>query len=485
VKRLLRGVIDFGDGKISPEGLNSNFLRLNGSKIEWAKPVDGKIYQIVREFFTDTFEVPTATTLRDYFERVSDVEAEERLKDIESAPTYVRKNYEHLLNQLVEDQNRIKMTLLLKDVNEISTRGLIVGEGKEKKKLTGVKDALLYFNQKVHELIPPDNNARTRGNLRDDTQAGWEEYQVAKHNKDKVWGKFTGINNIDKVCHGLKRGEMWVHAAFAGELKTTFATNWCYNLVTRYRTNVLYVSMEMPYEQIRRLIYVIHSGHAKWSLLGYKPLDYRKVRDGELTPEEEAFYQIVLKDFNENPEHCRFEVWCPDRDVSIDDVRVEAELLHKEMEVGFVVLDHGGLMKPRKSHRDYTIELNSVLRDSKKFALHFNGGEGIPTLMLFQINREGKKEADKNEGKYKLNALSYSNECERSADYVTTTYLNDDLREHNATIMCNLKNRDNPLFEPFRASVDFSSRRLFNLDETFSSGSDISADEGDAFTGDL
>lgn len=480
---LLRGVIDFSDGKISPEALSANFLRLHSSKLEWAKPIDGKIFQIVREFFTDTFEVPTATTLRDYFDRANDVEGGERLKDIESSAIYVRKNYEHLLNQVIEDQNRIKMTLLLKDVNEITTKGLIVGEGKEKQKLSGVKDGLLYFNQKVHELIPPDNNARTRGNLRDDTAAGWDEYQVAKHNKDKVWGKFTGLNEIDKVCHGLKRGEMWVHAAFAGELKTTLATNWCYNLVTRYRTNVFYVSMEMPYEQIRRLIYVIHSGNKKWAMMGYKPLDYRRVRDGELTPEEEEFYQLVLKDFNENPEHCRFEVWCPDRDVSIDDVRVEAELLHKEMEVGFTVLDHGGLMKPRKTHKDYTIELNSVLRDTKKFALHFNGGEGMPTLMLFQINRQGKDEADKAGGKYKMKALSYANESERSADYVTTTYLNEEFRANNTTIICNLKNRDNPLFEPFRASVDFASRRIFNYDETFSSGADMSADEGDDFVG--
>lgn len=475
MRRLLRSVISFDD-KLTSEALNSNFLRLNSSRIEWPQPVDGKIFTVVKEFFTDTYEVPSAQTIQDFFERSSDIEAVERLNDIRTAPVYSYKNYEHLLNQLVEDQNRLKMQMLLKDTSEIVSKGLIVGQNREKKQLRGVKDGLQYFHEKVHELIPPDNNARTRGNLRDDTQAGWEEYQTAKFNKDKVWGKFTGINEIDKVCHGCKKGELWIHAAFAGELKTTLATNWCYNLVTRYRTNVLYVSMEMPYEQIRRLIYVIHSGNAKW---GRKPLDYRKVRDGDLTPEEEAFYQEVLEDFNNNPEHCRFEVWAPDRDVSIDDIRIEAELLHKDMEVGFVVLDHGGLMKPRKVHRDYTIELNSVIRDSKKFALHFNGGEGIPTLMLFQLNREGKKEADKNAGRYKMNSLSYANEAERSADYVTTSYLNDQHRENRTTIICNLKNRDNPLFEPFTASVDFTSRRLFNHDPNHSSASHIRSEDAD------
>jgi replicative DNA helicase len=202
---------------------------------------------------------------------------------------------------------------------------------------------------------------------------------------------------------------------------TVFAINWCYNLVTRYRTNVFYCSFEMPYEQLRRLILVRHSAHPRFILQDKKPLDYRKVRDGELTSEEEAFYKEVLQDWDENPEYCRFHIWCPDRDVSITDVRIEAELLHKQLEVGFVVFDHGGLMEASRKHRDYTIELNSVLRDAKKLALYFNHGEGIPVLMLFQINRDGKDAADKAEGKYKIRALSYANECLAEGTLVRTS----------------------------------------------------------------
>lgn len=247
---------------------------------------------------------------------------------------------------------------------------------------------------------------------------------------------------------------------------TTFATNWCYNLVTRYRSNVFYVSLEMTYEHIRRLIYVIHSGHKRFELQGYKPLDYRKVRDGELTPEEEQFYQLVIKDFTENDEYGSFDVWRPDDDVSTDDIKMQAELSHKQNEIGLMVIDHGGLVEPRKKKRnkDYVVELNSVIRDSKKLALNFNHGEAVPILLLFQINRQGKDEADKSEGRYKAKALAYANEAERSADVITTTYLNEEHRKNGTTLFCNLKNRDNPLVEPFEASVDFASRRLFNFD---------------------
>jgi len=481
VRRLLRNVIDFQDGKASKEAMNVNYQRLQASTIEWSQPVDERIFKFIREFFNNNFELPTARTIEDFFTRSDDIEVTERLKDIQAAETYVHKNYAHLLGQLLDDQNRIKMRAILKDAEEIVTKGRIIQEGREKIKLQGVKDALIYVSRNAHGLMPVEVHARTNGDLREDTNEAWQEYQIAKRERGNVWGAFVGINEIDKVCHGCKRGELWIHAAFVGELKTTFALNWCYNLVTRYRTNVFYVSLEVPYTQIRRNIYAIHSANKKWAAQGKKPLDYRQIRDGELTPEEEPFYQEVLDDFHNNPEYCRFEVWAPEHDVTIDDIRVQAEMAHKQMDVGFIVIDHGGLVEPTKKNKDFTIELNSVLRAAKKtLALHFNGGEGVPVLMLFQLNRQGKDEADKNEGRYKIKALSYANEAEKSADYITTTYLNDGHREAGTTLFCNLKNRDNPLFNTFTATVDFKCRRILNFDPTISrvAGMRIDTPEG-------
>jgi len=462
MKRLLRGVIDFEDGKLSKDALEANYHRLLDSGVEWVRPEDKRIYDFTKGFFEHNLALPSRTTVEDYFNRLDDVEVIERLKDIQAAQAHTWQNYIHLSRQLVDDQNRVKMVALLKEAQEITSKGLIVKEGKEKKQLQGVKDALLYFTERVHDLIPSDSNAKTRGNVRGDAKGAWDEYVIAKHDKGRVWGSFTGFDHIDKVCHGLKRGEMWVQAAFAGELKTTFALNWCYNSVTRYRRNVFYVSLEMPYEQLRRIICVMHSTNGRFKAQGKAPLDYRKVRDGELTPEEEVFYQEVLKDFDTNPEYCRFEVWSPDRDVGINDIRIEAELMHKRMDVGLLVLDHGGLVEARRHNSNYTVELNSVLRDSKKLALHFHGGEGVPVLMLFQINRDGKDAAEKNEGVYKMRALSYANEAERSADVVSATFLDDKHREDGTTKICCLKNRDNPLFIPALLSVNFSSRRMGN-----------------------
>lgn len=465
-KRLLRGVVDFGDGRLPSESQHANWQRLSRANFEWLNPDERKIAEFIKEYTQENLEPPNADIIREFFERLNELTVVDKLQDIKSVEVYGnRTHYASLLKKLVEDQNLVSFKRILQDVEEIATKGRIVN----KETLKGTKQALLYFNQNVYKALPTESNVRTEGDVLVDAPQAWEEYQFVKANRGKAYGRVTGLDHVDKTCHGCKNGELWVHAGAPGELKTSFAMNWCYNLVTRYRSNVLYVSLEMKYEHLRRLACVLHTSNGKYLERGLKPLDYRKVRDGELSPEEEAFYKESLEDFETNPNHCRFKVWSPDHDVTINDIRIYAELMHKSLEIGMIVIDHGGLVKAAKSHKDYTVELNTVLRDSKKLALHFNGGAGIPVLMLFQINRQGKESVDKKKGKedegvYTMSALAYSNEAEKSADYITTTYLNDDLRRQGATILANLKNRDNNLFSATKVRVDFSCRRLFNWD---------------------
>lgn len=412
-KRLLRGVIDFGDGRLTPENLNINYNRLSKSNYEWHNPDERKIWTFVKGYHQNQHEAPSASLMVDYFERSNELTVVDKVQDIKSVEAYSRSHYATLLEQLAEDQYQNRARKLLQEVEEIVTKGRVVN----KETLKGVKAATLYFNQKILECIPSDINELTEGDLTQDADAQWMEFQEAKINKGKVYGRFTGIEKIDQVCHGIKPGEMWLHAAAPGHLKTTFALNWCYNLVTRYRANVLYVSLEMKYNHLRKMVGVMHTTNGIFRAEGYKSLDYRKVRDGELeTPEDEAFYLKALKDFESNKEYHRFKVWAPDQDVTIADIRSYAERMHKDMEVGLIVIDHGGLVKSSRPHKDYTIELNSVLRETKKLALHFNGGAGVPVLMLFQINRQGletveKKRGTPQEGLYTFSALSYANEC--------------------------------------------------------------------------
>ncbi len=476
MKRLLRSVIDFSG--ITQENLILNFQKLSASGLNWGRPDDERIYQFLQQHFQAHLELPSSQTVLDYFTSANDVEATERIKDIQAAEgPYYRSNYNALLRNILEEQNKIRAVALLKETQEIVTKGLVV----DKEKKAGLRDGLMHFTQRANDLITSDlHTTKLRGDIRLDGQTMVDSYVKAEANKDKVWGKFSGIEQIDTVCRGSRKGELWVHAAFTGELKSTFAVNWCYNLVTHYKANVVYFSLEMPYEQLRMQSYVLHSANMKWVKQGRKPLDYRQVRDGMLTPEEKDFYlREVIPDFSNNPEYCHFEVIHPDTEVTMDDIRLQAELLHKKFEVGLIVIDHGQYVEPRKARRnkDYTVELNSIVRDCKqRLALNFNHGEGVPVLLLWQINRDGKDEADKNDGIYKMKALTYANETEKSADVITTSYLNDDHRRNGTTKFCNLKNRDNPLFEPFLARVDFPCRRIVTIDKLSTPSQGMSAE---------
>lgn len=251
---------------------------------------------------------------------------------------------------------------------------------------------------------------------------------------------------------------------------TTLALNWAYRAAFLLQYNVYYLSLEMPVDQIRRIIYVAHSNHPKFKGQGWPKLTYRLVRDGEdeegnpITEDQKEFYHHIINDIEENrgKSYGNFIVRSPDEEVTVSRLRQDMEITHKQTPLHMAILDHFALMKPEKSTRNYYTDLNSIVRDTKRLALSFNNGERIPILGLLQINRSGKLEAAKNDGIYKMQALADANEAERSSDVISTTFLDNDLRAANSVQFGCLKNRDNPHFLPFRANVDWDTRYLYN-----------------------
>lgn len=468
MQRILRSVIDYQDGITTSEDLQVNFKRLQDSKLTWVRADDEKIYRFIEDFATVNLgEAPSVHTVKDYFTRGEDQEVLERLKDVAGAPCYLRNNFATLLNDSLGKQHAAIFQKILSTSKEIAVTGLTIEEGKKKTRLFGVKDAIAYISDHTFDLLPTETNAEVRGDAREDTGKAWEEYGATKANPDGI-GKILGIQHIDSVCRGARNGDLWIHAGFPGELKTTLALNWCYNLTTKYRTNVLFASLEMKMSALRRSVYTLHSGNPKFRESGLVPkdfrsLDYRKIRDAELNSDEERIYQEVLRDFHEDPEHCRFKIWCPAEEVSIAKIRREAETMNQQMDLGFLVIDHGLLVKDDGGHREYNTQVNAVVRDAKRLALHFNNGKGIPVLLLFQINRQGKMAAEKAAGEYTAAALAQANECEKSADVITTTYLSKELRQQGRTIVSCIKNRDNPHFDLCELGVDFTSRKIYDL----------------------
>ena len=129
--------------------------------------------------------------------------------------------------------------------------------------------------------------------------------------------------------------------------------------------------------------------------------------------------------------------------LSFGEIREKLENCDDEMreKTGYgldaIIVDHINLCKFNGSGKKYsseTAEGNAYVSFFRKLSLAFRKDEDgnmrkIAVIILSQINRTGRQKADKNHGRYTLNALAEFNELERAAQVVCTIYTNDEMKE--------------------------------------------------------
>lgn len=473
MNRVLRSLVDF-DGKISQENLRKNYFTFMESKLEFLHDQDIDVFVYVQQFFGENREsdLPNIQSVRDFFEAEGRGDVLDRLNEIRESNSYIRSNFSRLCRDLYQVQRERKLDNLLRETATIKSSGLKLGKGRNAPLIKGVRDAVEHFITGADELLTVDSKGKLKGNILEDGDEVLAAYQVQKAKENKV-GRLMGLNHIDTITKGLRPGELMLLLGYVGELKTTLALNYAYNTAIYYGWNVMYFSLEMKYEQVRNILYCIHSTHDKFKKFkGQKRyIDYQRLRDGELSPDEEALLVEVANDFKERDklDYGRIIVERPSGDITVAEIKLKAEVEHRKQELGLIITDHAGLIENEKgrSVNNFGISLNYVMKDLAQLALNFNDGEGIPVCSPFQANRAGWKEACKNDGHYKLDALSWANEAERAASLIMYTFLGDtnNLRDNGEVRLGCLKNRDGNHFKPYTASIHFQSRRITNPKE--------------------
>jgi len=472
VKTLLRSTF-IATPKDNPEHFLHNFSILRGASLGFEHQHDNIIWDYVKDFVAKHNHVPESETLCSYFKAVGEPDVVDRIEYLTTQKSLTRGDFETHLEQKVEERRKRQVAELLAESHNILTTGITLKNGKEEKMLRGPRDAVGYILDRSRDIVAPARGGKLSGSVTKDYAEVLSEYERVKNDPLAGKGQLCGLDQIDEALGGAKRGELWTHSAFTGGLKSTFMLNWCYNQCISGET-VLVFSLEMPYSQVRRILYAMHSLHPmvrkryKEETGRVMPLlDYSQVRDGALDEEGEIVLEWVAKDFG-NPDNgygeILIEVADPDKtDFTVADLRSKAELIYSKTPFSVIFVDHMGLMNPRKWVSSTTERQNEVIRDLKKLAMSFNRGAGIAVVGLYQINREGFKAAEKNGGTYNLTHLSYANECERSSDIVTATWVDDELRANNQVRFMCLKSRDDAPFEAFYAHVDWPQRRLSTL----------------------
>ena len=523
MKTLLRScfVITPTDNKLF---LMRNFLALQDSGLEFDVQEDTVIWNFLLEFVRAHNHVPDVFTIQSHFSMRGEATVVERAKVLSILPVRYEGDFLNYLENKAQER-RVRQTIeLFKEAGSIIQSGMEVRHGKEKVKLQGPIDAIRHVLDKSHGIVSPTIGSRLSGEVTRDGVDFAAEYDKVKMDPLAGVGQHTGLHQMDVALNGAKRNELWIHAAFTGGMKSTLMLNWAYNQAIHYQHSSLIFSLEMPYTQCRRILYAIHSSHDKFKAIRFKlglqehpdavrGLDYGDIRDGVLKPNAEKFLnEYVIPDMNGvthpdlvgaiNPNTWEpwpdpkdygkiyIEVQDPEKsDFTMADLRQKAELIYAQTPYRTLFVDHFGLMSPRKWTDSTTERLNEVIRDAKRLAMSFNRGQGIAVVGLFQINREGYKTALKRKEKtgiasYDLTALSYANECERSADIVTASWIDLELVKANRVQFECLKSRDQKPFERFLARVEWPCRRLLtSLEATMSqSQKDAVGDEIDKAT---
>lgn len=479
MKTLFRSIIDFGNVKI--DRIRENYTRFADSSLDFTDyEIESQVAQFIHAFVRKyKGEVPSKQTVMEYFASAGRPEIVNWVESLEEEPVHIGANFIAKVDEAYEIQKDLKFEELLARVATIKANGLELKQGSKKSTLKGMNDAVRHFISEVSDITKVKTRFKVSGTFNEDKEEALQEYTAAK--LSPPLGELMGLSEIDKFTRGQKKGELMLIGGFTGELKTTLALNYAWLTAFWYGRNVYYGSLEMPYPQVRRIVAALHSTHPQFTVPTFKdgrknpkfnphaPLSYTDMRDGSLTPEKEALLELVWKDIDEGTKKGLYgciEIDRPtddsDNKVTVNELRFRAEKFHVKHPLSLIIIDHGGLVDFEGGRKAGATgeALNFVLRDASKMALNFDGGEGIAVCMPFQINRQGKREAEKNDGVYKIDALSYANEAERSASIIITTYLDDTLRGRGEVKIGCLKNRDNPLFQPFTASIDWPSRRI-------------------------
>lgn len=501
MKRLLRSTFT-----ARPEDDPKLFLRnaqaLSDSGLGFGGVQETAIWNFIRDFVQQHHHVPDMSTIIGHFTYLKENEVKDRVEAIALVPPKTRGDFLTLMEEQVKIQRTAQTVEILKDAARIVETGITVKQGMKETILKGHVSAIQYVMDRGHDIVMPSTGVRLSGDVTSDGDNFINEYERMESDPLAGIGQFTGIEQLDNAFRGAKRGELWTHAAFTGGLKSTFALNWVYNQAVFYQHSSVFFSLEMPYSQVRRILYAMHSHHDKFKDLRTKlgirhSLSYQRIRDGELDHYSDAelekmseadraklvadalgvkrinparperkLLKVVVEDFNDPKNeygHIHIEVADPDKaDFTVSDLRSKAELIYsKDAGIRMIIVDHMGLMSPRGKHSSTTERLNEVIRDLKRMAMSFNRGMGIAVIGLFQISREGYKAAIKADGRYNLTHLSYANEAERSSDIVTTTFVDDDLRGRSLVRWQCLKSRDDSPFDVFYSGVLWKCRRVF------------------------
>lgn len=470
MRALFRSIINVkknGKPTIDQVDLKKNYRAFLASRVE---PEDGsyiKLYHWIEGHFREYEELPSIDLLHERAINNGEETVIAALNDIVEQTPYAGSDYRSKLKEKFREQCKDKMQDVLTKTWQVASGELKVG----KKKIAGIPDACQYFTTETRKLRFGNLDVKTQGDIRkpEEVKEAFESYKKRKIDPLSSVGMYTFFQKIDDVSRGIKPGQVMLIAGYAGNGKSTLSANLVYNgMMQGY--NGLFIPLEMGFEEMRDMVYVLHASNPEWfdnhkykNMAG--KLSYDKVRHGELNNQEEEFYEFVLDDFINNEGYGRLFIDQPVAQLTMADLELKAydynaQLQEEGRELDFILVDYVGLMRGDRKYSDHNEEINNIIISMKSMAMNFDNGRKVRIITPFQINREGWKEASKNDGMYKLNHLSGAHESERTCDLVIGCFMSTEMKKSGVIKIGCMKHRSGAEFDPFEARIDHNSKNI-------------------------
>ncbi|MFD0893621.1 replicative DNA helicase [Luteolibacter ambystomatis] len=232
-----------------------------------------------------------------------------------------------------------------------------------------------------------------------------EQFEALLSGDRGAQGISTGYEVLDKMCSGLKPGEMFVVAARPSMGKTSFMMNIVEHICIDQGKPAMVFSCEMStFQIVQRLLF----SRARFAMSqlnrGYTP------SKGDLQRIQRAAIEIsAAKLFVDDTPG-----------ITINEVRAKARRKKRDEDIQLIAIDYLQLMKSRTKQAE-----NSREREIAEISAGIKGLAkelGIPVVILAQLNRGPESRTGKSLGVPRMSDLRESGSIEQDADMVGLLY---------------------------------------------------------------
>ncbi len=219
MEKILRSLFQVGSVP-DAEDVLMNWKKYQDYELEPQSEADKQVLDYLRTFYDQMAAPPEIDIMREFFEKQDNVEAVSRIEEVSKVQWHISTNFLSLVRQEQDQQHTKKLAILCRDASAIAEHGRTQqSPGGKKVTLRGVSDAVDFLYENLHDFARVEGGEKLEAVVTDDADEFLEEYERTEKVDKFANRNLFGLEPVDSVCKGHRRGEFWVHTAFTGELK--------------------------------------------------------------------------------------------------------------------------------------------------------------------------------------------------------------------------------------------------------------------------